>query len=490
MQLEAYIWTWIVLASTIAGWIIPFVMLFVVPTGRKPSSATAWLLFMFAVPWLGLLLFLLIGFPRLSPRRRALQRESDDSIVAFINQARQDPQLAPLVDPPLSERYAPLVRLSSAVGAMPALGCNRVQLITDYEAILAQLAADIEAAQLFVHIQFYILIADHATEGCFQAMERAVARGIPVRVLYDPVGSRKYPPYRTTIERMRVAGIQAYPMLPLWRWDDLNRPDLRNHRKIVVVDGEIAYTGSLNLIERGYHRKDNIYYDELMARVEGPAADALDAVFRTDWFSETGEALTAQPDPIHPIVLTPVGSTLCQVLPSGSAFENENNLKLFVALMYTAHERIVICNPYYVPDESLQMAVISAATRGVKVTMYNSAAQDQFLVANAQRSYYDELLAAGVEIRLYHAPNLLHTKTISIDNDIAVIGSSNLDMRSFQLNLEVSLVCYDPAVVTDLRRAEEEYYAHSFPLDYATWQQRPVSARLAENIARLMSALL
>lgn len=490
MPPESLLLPLLTLIFTVTGWLIPFVMLFIVPTKRRPSSATAWLMLLFALPWLGLLIFLLIGFPKLSRHRRELQRTSDDAILAFIDQVRHDPAMAPLVDPPLSERHEPLVKLSSSVGALPAMGANQVELITDYAAMLAQIAADIDAASVFVHVQFYILIADAATEDCFQAMERAVARGVSVRVLFDPVGSRKYPTYRATLARMHAAGIAAYPMLPLWRLNDRNRPDLRNHRKIVVVDGEIAYTGSLNLIERGYHRKDDIHYDELVARVQGPAADALDAVFRTDWFSETGEHLTGTTDTAYPIVLTPMGTTICQVLPSGSAFENENNLKLFVSLFYTARHRIVICNPYFVPDESLLLAVLIATARGVKVTMYNSAAQDQFLVANAQRSYYDELLSAGVELRLYHAPNLLHTKTISIDDDIAVIGSSNLDMRSFQLNLEVSLICYDPAVVRDLRRAETEYHAHSRPLELATWRQRPPVNLLAENLSRLMSALL
>jgi cardiolipin synthase len=311
-----------------------------------------------------------------------------------------------------------------------------------------------------------------------------------VRVLYDPVGSRKYPPYRATLRRMQAAGISAYPMLPLYRLDDVNRPDLRNHRKIVVIDGEIAYTGSLNLIHRAYHRRDNLYYDELMARVRGPAVDALDAVFRTDWYSETGQRLTDPDDPLNAIEFTPDGTSLCQVLPSGSGFERENNLRLFVDLVHAAREKLVICNPYFVPDEALMMAVISVALRGVEVTLFSSEARDQFLVAYAQRSYYEELLRAGVKIRLYRTPILLHTKTISVDNDIAVIGSSNMDMRSFELNLEVTLLCYDPRVVADLRRAEAAYAARSRELTLNEWRRRPLHKRLFENLTRLMSPLL
>lgn len=483
-------WAWISVALVVVGWLIPVVMLFIVPVNRKPSSATAWLLLIFALPWVGLLIFLLIGSPKLSPRRRALQRQIDGYISEYIARSREDPQLRPLVAPEVDERHVPLVQLGTVLGALPAMAGNSVEILTDYDGMLARMAADIDAAQVYVHVQFYILIADEVTEVCFSAMERAVARGVPVCALYDLVGSRKYPTYQATLERMRAGGISALPMLPLSLRGDRNRPDLRNHRKILVVDGEVAYTGSLNMIHRTYHRKDAIYYDELMARVSGPAAKALDAVFRTDWLSESGERLTTGPNPSPPAAFRQAGEALCQVLPSGSGFENENNLRMFVDLIHTSRRRLVICNPYFVPDDALMMAVVNAALRGVDVTMFNSEAQDQFLVANAQRSYYQQLLEAGVKIRLYRAPTLLHTKTMSIDDEVAVIGSSNLDMRSFELNLEVSLICYDRGVVADLRRAEAAYHARSSPVELDAWRRRPLPKLLFENLARLMSALL
>jgi cardiolipin synthase len=486
---STYIWGVIVFALTVIGWLIPFGMLFVVPANRKPSSATAWLMLIFAVPWLGLLVFLLVGSPKLSPNRRKLQQAINESINTFVAEAQADPQRRPLILPDVAPRYEPIVKLNANLGGLPALTGNAVELITDYAAILARIAEDIDSAVYFVHIAFYILIADDETEACFQAMERAVARGVSVRVLYDPVGSRKYPTYRATLKRLRDSGIAFRPMLPVIGGRDFNRPDLRNHRKIVVIDGEIGYTGSLNLIARAYHRKDAIYYDELVARVIGPGTDALDAVFRTDWFSETGERLSFQDGPYR-VILRKYGDVLCQVLPSGSAFENENNLKLFVALIHASRRKVVICNPYFVPDDALMLAVVSAAQRGVDVTLINSEAQDQFLVAYAQRSYYEQLLRAGVKIRLYRAPTLLHTKTMSVDDDIAVIGSSNLDMRSFQLNLEVTLICYDSGVVADLRAAEEQYLERSNLVTLDEWLHRPPHSRLFENVTRLMSAFL
>jgi cardiolipin synthase len=482
--------TWVIVVGTMIGWFIPLVMLFIVPVNRKPSSATAWLLLIFVLPWVGLIIFLLIGSPKLSMRRRSLQRDVNRTIRSFVYEAQSDPALAPILAPPIPERYQNFVQLSTNLGGIPAVAGNAVELLTDYDAILARMARDIDDARHYVNVEFYILIADAATEVCISALERAVARSIPVCVLYDPVGSRSYRPYQATLARLKTAGIEARPMLPLRGAYDVNRPDLRNHRKILVVDGEVAYTGSLNLIDRSYHRRDGLRYEELMARVRGPAADALDAVFHTDWYSETGTGVSAARRAAYASELHIRGSALCQVLPSGSGFDNENNLRLFVALIHASRHKLVICNPYFVPDDALLLAVATAALRGVDVTLLNSEVQDQFLVAHAQRSYYEELLRSGVKIYLYNAPTLLHAKTISIDDDIAVIGSSNFDIRSFQLNLEVSLVCYDRGVVADLRQAEAEYLARSRPLDLASWQQRRLYRRLFENVARLFAALL
>jgi cardiolipin synthase len=255
----------------------------------------------------------------------------------------------------------------------------------------------------------------------------------------------------------------------------------------------IGFTGSQNLVEDTYHKRDNIKkgirYIELVVRVNGPVVRELNAAFITDWYSETEELLDEHTAP-EMRVRTPVtGNALCQVLPSGPGFEHNNNLMLFVALLHTARRRITIVNPYVVPDETLLLALISAAQRGVEVTLIVSEIGDQFLVYHAQGSYYEGLLKAGVHIYRYQAPVILHSKSISIDDDIAVIGSSNMDMRSFQLNLEVTLACYDTKVVSGLQKIEAEYLRGSRPLHLEAWQARPLLTKLFDNLARLTSAL-
>jgi cardiolipin synthase len=183
------------------------------------------------------------------------------------------------------------------------------------------------------------------------------------------------------------------------------------------------------------------------------------------------------------------GEALCQVLPSGSGFDDENNLKLFTSLIHAAQRKLVITNPYFVPDDSLMVAITTAAQRGVDVSLINSEASDQFFVSHAQRSYYEELMRAGVKVYWYRAPVLLHSKCIAIDDDIAVIGSSNLDMRSFHLNMEVTLLVYDRETVARLRQIEAVYLSRAKLLTLEEWRRRSLLHRLAENVCRLTSAL-
>lgn len=483
-------WATITTLIGLVGWIIPFVMLFIVPTNRKPSSATAWLLLVFLLPYLGLVLFLVLGSPKLSRRRRAEQHTMDKLLHQAVEEFQQQPELAALLDPPIPRRDAPFVQLNANLGGMPAFAGNAVELLPNYNAVFERLAQDIDNAQRYVHIEYFTLSRDEETEGVFTAMERAVSRGVKVRVQMDHLGSRKYPNFKVMQERLTAAGIEHHLLLPLHFFGaNYTRIDLRNHRKIVVIDGQIGYTGSQNLIKRNYFRKDAIYYDELVARVSGPVVGELEAAFITDWYSETGVLLDRNTAP--EVVFEPrtCGEMLCQVLPSGSGFENENNLKLFTSLIHAAQHTLVITNPYFVPDDALMTAITSAAQRGVDVKLLNSEVSDQFLVSHAERSYYEDLLKAGVKIYQYKAPILLHSKHITIDDDIAVIGSSNLDIRSFQLNLEVTLICYDKKVVTDLRQVEAVYLSKSKPVNLEEWETRAVREKLYENVSRLTAAL-
>jgi cardiolipin synthase len=331
---------------------------------------------------------------------------------------------------------------------------------------------------------------DDTTEILFEEMENAVKRGVKVRVLFDTIGSRGYPNLKEMKKRLTSIGVLWHQMLPLHKpGKNFNRPDLRNHRKIVVIDGLYGFTGSQNLVTRNYHRKDELYYDELVALVEGPVVLQLLAVFASDWYAECGEQLLTGENIKLLNVVHETGGSLAQILPSGPGFDNDNNLKLFTSLIHGAKSKIIVVNPYFVPEDSLITAITSAAQRDVEVVMINSKIMDQAMVGYAQRSYFEELLKAGVKIYQYDLPILLHSKYLTVDNEIAVIGSSNLDMRSFQLDLEVTLVAYDETVVKALNKISDSYLKRSHQLHLSKWLKRSNKSKLFENLARLTSAV-
>lgn len=490
-------WDWSLLAVLAYGvsWLLFIAALFVVPRNRKPSSATAWLMLIFLLPYLGLFVYVLIGNPKLSRRRRAQQRTMNEFITERAETAEQDPHIAALFDPPLAARFEPFVRLNANLSEMPACAGNTVDLLPDYNSAIKAITDAVNRAQSFVHVEYYILAMDQTTEPFFQALEQAKARGVTVRVLCDHIGTLFYPGRKQMLKRLTAAGIEWHWMLPLRPFgNQWNRPDLRNHRKIVVVDGLVGFMGSQNMIDKTYlmpaNLKRGLYYIEMVICMSGPVVAELNAVFCTDWYSETNELLRPTNAMEQAFKTMPLdGDYVCQVLPSGSGYDDDNNLKLFTSLIHAARHTLTITNPYFVPDESLLTAITSAAQRGVKVTLITSEIGDQFLVFHAQHSYYEALLRAGVLIFQYNAPVILHSKHMTIDEDIAVVGSSNFDMRSLTLNLEVTTVIYEPRVVAELRQIEATYLEHAKRVHVAEWSARPLSDKLYDNLARLTSAL-
>jgi cardiolipin synthase len=284
---------------------------------------------------------------------------------------------------------------------------------------------------------------------------------------------------------MRADGIEVLECLPVHLLRRKSaRFDLRNHRKIVVIDGKTGYIGSQNLVNRDF--KPGIIYEELVARVAGPAVLQLQAVFLTDYFAESDVNLFL---PEYFPQQTPAGGTPVQALPSGPGYPQANSQRLIVSLLHAAQQRVVITSPYFIPDEALLDAMKIAVLRGVEVHMVVSRQADQILVCHAQRSYYDELQEAGIRIHVYRE-HLMHAKHLSFDDRIAVIGSSNLDMRSFLLNEEIMLIVPDPTVVAELQAVQERYFAESDELNLEEWRNRPRLRKVLENTARMVDSVL
>ncbi|GAA2442991.1 cardiolipin synthase [Agromyces soli] len=469
--------------------VVRVVAVIVVPRNRRPTAGMAWLLAIFFIPILGALIFLLIGNPKLPRGRRKRQAEVD----RFIRESTHGVERAS--DPSgWPDWFEGVVRLNRNLGAMPLIGSNSAHLIGDYEGSLAAMTDAVHDAKRYVHVEFYIFAYDRTTAAFFDALGAAVGRGVEVRVLLDHIASARVAGYRQTLRKLDEMGVRWQLMLPVqpWRWK-YQRPDLRNHRKILVVDGEIGFLGSQNVIDRSYNKKSNqrrgLKWKELVARLEGPIVSGLDAIFATDWYLETDEP--PQRDEFDGAFSQPGEAQAldCQVVPSGPGFPNENNLKLFLALLYAAREKLIITSPYFVPDEAMLRAISGATQRGVHVELFVSEIGDQALVYHAQRSYYEALLRAGVRIYMYKAPYILHAKHFTVDDEVAVIGSSNMDIRSFELNAEVSLLVRGSSFVREMRQIEDGYRRDSRELTLDEWLKQPLRSTVLDNLARLTSAL-
>jgi cardiolipin synthase len=470
-------WAWIFLLSE---WAIRLGMLVMVPFRRTPAAAKAWLLLIFFEPWIGLLLYVLIGRARLPRWQREQLAKLPQAMASVVHRLANHPNVFHAdVGPALSGAVA----LAEKLGGAPILGGNAIELIVDYNGMIDRLASDIDRAENHVHLLFYIFEDDATTAPVVEALGRAAKRGVRCRVLADAIGSRTG--LRTLRPRLTAMGVAIREMLPVsllpWR---KARVDLRNHRKIAVIDGQIGYIGSQNLVAAEF--KDGLAYEDLMARVTGPVVLELQYVFAADWFVETNEVLDGESEFPSPRL---AGGVPAQALASGPAFPTQNNQRLFVALVHGARERVVLTTPYFIPDEPLLQAMQTAALRGVAVHLVVSERGDHPIVSLAQESYYEELLEAGVQVHIYRT-NFLHAKHLSIDDSVALIGTSNLDIRSFALNAEIMLLIYDAEVTARLAAEQARYFADSRLLALTTWRKRPFVSKMAQNLTRLLSPLL
>ncbi len=463
-----------------AEWAVRLAMVVIVPFRRSPEAAKGWLLLIFFEPTAGLLLYLLIGRPSLPEWRTQRSAEFDELSKPTLERLARDPNI---FHPDLGGGLDHCVKLAENLGELPILGGNAADVVADYDGTIDRLIADIDAARDHVHLLYYIIGNDDTADRVVAALARAVDRGLVCRVLADSLGSR--PAFDKLRPRLQKHGILAEETMRVGIFRrKTGRIDLRNHRKIAVIDGAIGYTGSQNLVDSTF--KPGLDYEELNVRLAGPIVLELQAVFAEDWYLETGELLGEGryfPDPRI------VGKIAAQALPSGPGYPRENNQRLIVSLIHAANRRIVITMPYLIPDDALMQALQTAVLRGVAVTLVVPLQMDQILVCLAQRSYYEDMIDNGIRICCY-GKRFLHAKHVTIDDSIAWIGSSNLDIRSFALNAEIVVLLYDRGVCARLTEEQARYFREGEFIDPATWRQRPLRRKVAENLARLFSPLL
>lgn len=356
---------WVGITLVVIEYAIKIVAIGVVLENRRPSSSQAWLLLILLLPVVGLPLFVLIGSPAIQGRRHRIQATANQLL---LTRTKDLPALPSDVAP--SNQMAGVVRQNLSLTSIPCVLGTTAGLYPTYEDSIAAMTSAVPSARHEVNFEIYILALDSTTGPFFDALTDAVSRGVTVRVLYDHMGSRAYPGFRDMNKRMTADGIHWHQMLPIHplrgRW---RRPDLRNHRKLLVVDGEVSFMGSQNMIDSSYLSKANLKtgrrWQDLNVQVHGSIVRELSMVFALDWYTESGEVLDVGEGPADP-----PGDVAMQLLPSGPGFTTDPNLRLFNLLIYRAERYISIVSPYFIPDESLLMAITSAAQRGVYVELF------------------------------------------------------------------------------------------------------------------------
>jgi cardiolipin synthase len=452
------------------------------------GTSLAWLGVVLVFPFGGAVIYLLLGELRLGKRHAEWAAKIHGPYQRWIEEVRGRNHVDWRL---LGAECEPLSRLIGSVVGIPTFPGNRLQLLETTEAVFRSLIADIDAARRTCHLEFYIWNPGGMADEVVEALLRAAGRGVTCRVLLDAVGSKRFLRSRLAA-RLRKGGVVLRAALPVGLFRALFvRYDLRLHRKIVVIDGAVAYTGSLNMVDPRFFKQNAGVgqWVDAMARVQGPAVEGLAATFLEDWELETGEGITALGETGGLLAVEPCGPSAVQVTPSGPLVRTEAIQQILLMAIYAARRELVLTSPYFVPDESMLTALTSAARRGVAVTIIVPAKVDSLMVRLASQAHQGDLLMAGVRVMLFRG-GLLHTKSITVDGEFSLFGSLNLDPRSLHLNFEITLAVYDPQFTCELHKLQQSYIVQSEPMDLAAWQSRPGAVRFIEDAARLLGPLL
>lgn len=440
---------------------------------RDPGARVAWLAILLALPLFGVLAYVFLGETNIGRRRAAR--------VARIAAALPGPDEAPGWPGPapaetIAPPYGQLFDVGHSISGHAPVGGNRATLMDNSDAAIASMVADIDAATDHVHLMFYIWLPDTNGTKMAEALKRAASRGVICRAMVDDLGSRDL--IRSPLwAEMGQAGIKLARALPIGN-PFLRilggRIDLRNHRKILVIDNAVTYCGSQNCADPAFLPKAKYapWVDAVM-RFEGPVVRQNQHLFASDWMAYYDEDIR---DVLRAPMDAPGPGFPAQVVASGPTLRHSAMPEMFASLIYAAERELVITTPYYVPEGSIQAALCAAANRGVAVTMVLPARNDDFAVGATSRSYYQDLLSAGVRIFEYQ-PGLLHTKSLAVDGALTLIGSANMDRRSFDLNYENNILFFDPAMTAQMRARQDDYITDSRPVtlddvDAWTWRQR------------------
>ena len=451
---------------------------------REPMSRLAWVLVIVAAPIIGMIAYLLFGEARISEGRRNRGRAIERALPRPPGDEAAAKELA-------DGKYAAPFALARTINDLAPTSGNRAHLAADSASAIEEMVVDIDAAKSTVHACFYIWLEDHSGLKLKHALMRAAKRGVKVRVLADALGCRRI--IRSVHwDELREAGVDAREALPVGSllWTMIRgRVDLRNHRKSLVLDNRVAWIGSQNAADAAFRIKpDYAPWVDIMTRWEGPFARHAQFLFASDWMGEHGDDLSSlleAPEKSR----RKSGDVVAQIIGTGPTLRFDAMPTAFDEVIHSARTELVVTTPYFVPDEMLLFSLTASARRGVRTILILPQRIDSRIVAATCRSYFGDLIDAGVELYLYRG-GLLHSKTMVVDRTIALVGSANLDRRSFELNFENNVLFYDPAFASLIRQRQDVYLGDCVRVSADQVAGFTLRQRLWQNFLAVLSPLL
>ncbi|CAM2794237.1 cardiolipin synthase [Moritella viscosa] len=469
--------------------IIILVSFRVITKRRSASISLAWLAVIYTLPFAGVIVYVIFGELYLGKKRVQRAEAMLGPFTQRINQCAAPYRVKNGSN--TSVLVTPLRELIYSRFQMPSVTGNQLTLLTSPHCILEQITTDINSAVNAVYLEFYIWAVGGKADLVALALINAAKRGVDCRVMLDSVGSSEF--FKSHWPKcFKQAGIHLVEVLPVGPMRIFfHRQDLRMHRKLIAIDSHVGYTGSMNLIDPQVFKQNAGVGEwvDIMIRMQGPIIPITGSLLEWDWEMETGESLVHTTISQYKESVVFEENSQVQVIPSGPYFDDDNIHQVLVSAIYLAQKSLILTTPYFVPDEALQAALKTASARGVKVQIILPAKNDSRMVDYACKGFFDELLACGVEIYQYQ-DGLLHTKSILVDNELCLVGTVNLDKRSFWLNFEVTLLIDQSPFIAELYQLQLSYIAHSHKVCLTEWRQRSRVQRFLESLFYLFNPLL
>jgi len=477
--------TWVLLITLVEIALTLTSLYLLIKDGSKPIRIWAWILLIIFIPFIGAMLYFFFGVNLRRQKLFDLKKEIDYiQFENFVKKYSAEAELSLLKRHDVTPAYLNLIRLLTRVNSSIITFNNKVRILNDGPDTFKAIFEACEKAEKYIHLQYYIFIDGQLADRFVTLFERKIAQGVKVRLIYDALGS--WDLSNKMIDKFREIGVQIFPFMPV-RFGRLARLNYRNHRKILIVDGLVGFTGGINVDDK-YIKDDEVlgHWTDTHIKIQGMSVNFLHFVFLSDWLFVTRENLI-KPDIFK--LMDNIGDTPIQIVSSGPDADYPNILQQYLYILYQAKEYVYIVNPYLVPDSTLSLAIKTAALSGIDVRIIVPRNSESAMIHWAVQSFFSRFLTAGVKIYLFQE-GFIHSKVIISDDSVCSIGTANLDVRSLEQNFEVNALIYSKEETISMKRQFSSFQKNSKQLTLEEHSARPQIDRVKEKLARLSSPLM